>query len=185
MLATLFASAGTPMLLAGDEMNRTQGGNNNAYCQDNAISYLDWDRAAGEDARQLTAFTARLIVLRQHYETLRPSRFLHGDEVRDGIADSAWFDQHGKELTLEAWQEPEARTLTLRRAALLPDGSLQLMLILLNADSAEQDFVLPGPEVNWTMLLDTAQPDMPETALADGHFLLAAYGLALLTASLE
>ncbi len=185
MLATLFASAGTPMLLAGDEMNRTQDGNNNAYCQDNSISYLDWDRAASEDARQLTDFTARLIALRQQYGTLRPSRFLHGDEVRDGIADSSWFDQHGKELTLEAWQEPEARTLTLRRAAVLPDGSLELMLILLNADSAEQNFGLPGPEVNWTMLLDTAQPDMPETALADGHFQVAAYGVALLTARLE
>jgi glycogen operon protein len=185
MLATLFASAGTPMLLAGDEMNRTQGGNNNAYCQDNAISYLDWERAAGEDARQLTDFTARLITLRQRYETLRPSRFLHGDPVRDGINDSAWFDQHGTELTPEAWREPEARTLTLRRAATLTDGTVELMLILLNADSADQDFVLPGPEVNWTTLLDTAHPEMPETALADGHFQLAAYSVALLTAKLE
>jgi isoamylase len=185
MLATLFASAGTPMLMAGDEMNRTQGGNNNAYCQDNTISYLDWDRAAGDDAHQLSDFTARLIALRQRYETLRPSRFLHGDEVRDGITDSAWFDQHGTELTSEAWQEPEARTLTLRRAAMRPDGTLELMLILLNADSAEQDFVLPGPEVNWTTLVDTAQPELPETALADGHFQLAAYGVALLTAELE
>jgi glycogen operon protein len=59
------------------------------------------------------------------------------------------------------------------------------MLILLNADSAEQNFGLPGPEVNWTMLLDTAQPELPETPLADGHFLVAAYGVALLTARLE
>ena len=185
MLATLFASAGTPMLLAGDEMNRTQDGNNNAYCQDNAISYVDWERASSDEARQLTDFTARLIGLRQRYETLRPSRFLHGDEVRDGLADSAWFDQHGTELTPEAWREPEARTLTLRRAVMLADGTVELMLILLNADSADQNFTLPGPKVNWTTLLDTAQPDLPEAPLADGHFQLAAYAVALLTANLD
>ncbi|HLI57544.1 MAG TPA: glycogen debranching protein GlgX, partial [Actinomycetota bacterium] len=90
-LSTLFLSQGVPMLLGGDEMGRTQGGNNNAYCQDNEISYLDWERAAGDDARQLTEFTARLIALRQRYELLRPARFLHGVEVRDGITDSAWY----------------------------------------------------------------------------------------------
>jgi isoamylase len=184
MLATLFAAAGTPMLMAGDEMDRTQNGNNNAYCQDNAISYVDWERAAGEEAHQLTEFTARLIALRQRYETLRPSRFLHGDKVVDGIADSAWFDQHGHELTPEAWREPEARTLTLRRAAMLSDDTVELMFILLNADSADQDFVLPGPEASWTTLLDTAQPKLPETPLADGHYQLAAYAVALLTAKL-
>jgi isoamylase len=161
MLATMFASAGTPMLMAGDEMNRTQGGNNNAYCQDNQISYLDWQRAAGEEARLLTDFTARLIALRQRYEGLRPSHFLHGDAVsRDGIRDVAWFDQHGQEITPEAWGEPEARTLTLRRAIALPSGKVELILVLLNADSAPQEFVLPGPEVHWTMLLDTALPEV-------------------------
>jgi isoamylase len=68
---------------------------------------------------------------------------------------------------------------------MLPDGTVELMLVLLNADSAEQDFVLPGPKVNWTTLVDTAQPELPETALADGHFPLAAYAVALLTAKLE
>jgi len=68
MLATLFASAGTPMLMAGDEMDRTQDGNNNAYCQDNEISYVDWERGDTDDARTLTDFTARLIALRQRYQ---------------------------------------------------------------------------------------------------------------------
>ncbi len=185
MLATLFASAGTPMLMAGDEMNRTQGGNNNAYCQDNTISYVDWERAAGEDARALNDFTARLIELRHRYETLRPSRFLHGDEVRDGINDSAWFDQHGKEMTPEAWGEPEARTLTLRRAMALPSGEVELMLILLNADSAPQTFVLPGPELDWTLLVDTSRPEMPEGPFEDGHAEVGAFGLLLLTARIE
>jgi glycogen operon protein len=132
----------------------------------------------------LTEFTARLIALRQRYETLRPARFLHGEHLIDGIADSAWFDQHGHELTAEAWKEPEARTLTLRRAAMLPDGTIEVMLILLNADSAGQDFVLPGPKVSWTALLDTADPKLPERPLADGHFQLAAYAVAMLTGHL-
>jgi glycogen operon protein len=161
MLATLFASAGTPMLMAGDEMNRTQHGNNNAYCQDNEISYLNWQRGAEEDSRMLAAFTARLIALRHRYESLRPSRFLHGEVVSpDGITDLDWFDQHGQPMTPEAWDEPEARTLTLRRAVRLAKGKVELMLVLLNADSAAQEFVLPGPEVNWTMLLDTALPEV-------------------------
>ena len=184
MLATLFASAGTPMLLAGDEMDRTQGGNNNAYCQDNEISYLNWERAAGAEARMLTEFTARLIALRHRYESLRPSRFLHGEVVREGISDSDWFDQHGQAMTPEAWGEPEARTLTLRRAVTLPDGAVELMLVLLNADSADQDFVLPGPEVDWTMLVDTALPDAPECPLDDGHATVAAHSVVLLTALL-
>ena len=185
MLATLFVSAGTPMLLAGDEMGRTQDGNNNAYCQDNEISWLDWERAGTDDARALTDFTARLIELRKRYETLRPSRFLHGDEVRDGITDSAWFDQHGQILTPEAWREPEARTLTARRALTLPDGKLELMLILLNADSAEQEFVLPTPEFEWTLLLDSTRPELPEGPFEDGHALVAAYSVMLLTAKLD
>jgi glycogen operon protein len=182
MLATLFVSAGTPMLMAGDEMNRTQDGNNNAYCQDNEISWLDWERSGTDDARALMDFTARLIALRQRYETLRPSRFLHGEEVRQDIADSAWFDQHGQVMTPEAWREPEARTLTARRALALPDGTVELMLILLNADTAEQDFVLPAPELRWTMLLDTARPEAPEGPLGDGHALVAAHSVMLLTA---
>jgi glycogen operon protein len=180
MLATLFVSAGTPMLMAGDEMGRTQHGNNNAYCQDNEISWLNWELAETDDARVLTKFTARLIALRQRYETLRPSRFPHGEEVRDGIADNAWFDQHGQEMTPDAWREPEARTLTVRRAAALPDGKVELMLILINADSAEQNFVLPGPEVDWTMLLDSARPAEPPTPFDDGHAQVRAYSVMLL-----
>ena len=75
MLAMMFVSAGTPMLLAGDEMNRTQDGNNNAYCQDNRISYLDWKRADTDSARTLINFTGRLIALRDRYETLAPVAF--------------------------------------------------------------------------------------------------------------
>jgi glycogen operon protein len=185
MLATLFVSAGTPMLMAGDEMDRTQKGNNNAYCQDNEISYLDWDRAAGDDARALIEFTARLIALRRRYESLRPSHFLHGVEVRGGITDIAWFDQHGQALTPEAWREPEARTLALRRAVALPDGPVELTLVLMNADCADQEFVLPGQGLAWTKLLDSSRPEVPEGPLDDDRAQVAGYAVMVLMARLE
>jgi isoamylase len=185
MLATLFTSAGTPMLMAGDEMDRTQGGNNNAYCQDNQISYLDWDRANSGDARMLTDFTARLISLREGHAGLRPSRYLHGEVVREGILDIAWFDQHGQHLTPEAWGEPEARTLAMRRAVTLPDGAVELMLVLLNADSADQEFALPGPVFDWTMLLDTALPETPSCPLDSDRARVGAHAVMLLTARVE
>ena len=181
MLATLFVSAGTPMLMAGDEMDRTQGGNNNAYCQDNAISYLDWERAVGDEAQTLTDFTARIISLRHRYESLRPAHFLHGNvTLRDGITDTAWFDQHGQAMTPDAWDEPEARTLTLRRAIPTARGSVELMLVLMNADSAPQDFLLPGPEVEWTLLLDSALPSAPGRPFPEDHARLAAHSVVLL-----
>ena len=185
MLTTLFASAGTPMLMAGDEMDRTQGGNNNAYCQDNEISYVDWRRAETDSARLLTDFTARLIALRHRYETLRPSHFLHGDEVREGIHDADWFDQHGQFLTPEAWDEPEARTLTLRRSLKRPGGGVEVMLVLLNADCAEQEFVMPEPDLSWTMLLDSAHPETPATPLNSGRTRVAACSVRLLAGWLK
>ena len=83
-------------------------------------------------------------------------------------------------MTPEAWGEPEARTLTLRRAVATPGGKVELMLVLLNADCAMQEFVLPEPEVSWTMLLDTAQPEMSAGALANGHAQVEAYSVMLL-----
>jgi isoamylase len=181
MLATLFVSAGTPMLMAGDEMDRTQDGNNNAYGQDNAISYLDWDRAAGDEARTLADFTARVISLRHRYESLRPAHFLHGNvTLREDVSDLNWFDQHGQPLTPEAWDEPEARTLTLRRAVLTARGEVELMLVLMNADTAPQDFVLPGPEVEWTLLLDSASPSAPGRPFPEDHASLEAHSVVLL-----
>lgn len=185
MLVTLFASAGTPMLLAGDEMNRTQAGNNNAYCQDNAISWIDWERAVGEEALQLRDFVARLIVLRRNHESLRPAYYHHGDVVlRDGIRDIAWFDQHGQAMTRDAWGESEARTLILRRAAALPSGTVEVLLILLNGDSAGHDFVLPAPALAWTVLIYSAEPRQPEGPLDIGHVHVAAYAVMLLIAQL-
>jgi glycogen operon protein len=166
MLATVFFSAGTPMLLAGDEMDRTQQGNNNAYCQDNEISWVDWQRAATESAQSLIRFTARLAQLRRRLAPLRPPRFPHGQsEPVPGISDTQWFSQDGKHMRPEDWGNPVAKTFTLLRADGAPDGGADTVLLMMNADSADQVFTLPGLVRHWTILLDSAQPDAPERLL--------------------
>jgi isoamylase len=185
MLATLFSSAGTPMLLGGDEMDRTQGGNNNAYCQDNEISWFDWARAMTPEAQALQHFTARMIALRHRLPPLRPAVFLHGGaEVAPGLNDIAWYDQHGQALTPDAWNEPEARTLALRRATLAPDGSVDATLLLMNADSAGHDFVMPQPTLEWSMVLDSGDPEAPERSMSGETVLVAAHSVVLLAAKL-
>ena len=110
MLVTVFASAGTPMLLAGDEMLRTQGGNNNAYNQDNETSWVDWALAATPEAEALRRFTARLIALRQRLPPLRPATFVHGaTELRPGLNDIC--------LVRSAWKADDPRGLERDRGA--------------------------------------------------------------------
>jgi glycogen operon protein len=170
MLATVFFSAGTPMLLAGDEMNRTQLGNNNAYCQDNEISWVDWKRAQSQSAQTLIRFTARLARLRHRLCPLRPPRFPHGrSEPVPGISDTQWFGQDGEPLTPEAWGDPVAKTFAMLRADNAAEGGADTVLLLINADSADQTFVLPGVTRNWTILLDSADPDADERMLDEGE----------------
>ncbi|PJF45364.1 MAG: glycogen debranching enzyme GlgX, partial [Candidatus Thermofonsia Clade 3 bacterium] len=96
LLATLLVAQGTPMLLMGDEFARTQRGNNNAYCQDNEISWLDWSRA--DDFPELARFLARVVALRHRHPVLRRPRFLHGRERSpDGLRDVTWIAPDGKE----------------------------------------------------------------------------------------
>jgi isoamylase len=169
LLATLFFSHGTPMLLGGDEMGRTQQGNNNAYCQDNEVSWFDWSGllAKGETAaKSLSRFTAKAIALRKAHPSLRSERFLHGTlEVLPGIYDTAWFDEMAETLSMEAWSDSAAQLMTLRRAA--QDGdTVDMTLLLLNASHEDREFTLPCPELNWELKLDGAAPDaaayMPE-----------------------
>ena len=102
LLATVMFSHGTPMLLSGDEFGRTQQGNNNAYCQDNEISWLDWKKAETPEAQGLAAYVARLAQLRHENPVLRCRHFLHGkDEPAPGILDIAWFDTHGEIISSE------------------------------------------------------------------------------------
>jgi isoamylase len=169
MLATLLLSFGIPMLLAGDEMGRSQQGNNNAYCQDNEITWLDW---TAQDAG-LLAFTRRLIALRKAHPVFRRNRFLAGAEA----ADLLWFTPAGAWLTDADWSDPNALAIALYldgsdapdRA---PDGTWLTdddFLVLVNAWWEPLDFVIPEtrPEAAWRTLVDTydlAAPAASETA---------------------
>ncbi|MGN6651933.1 glycogen debranching protein GlgX [Trinickia sp.] len=183
MLASVFTSLGTPMLAAGDEFGRSQCGNNNAYCQDNELSWLDWQRADSAEGRALIDFTARLIALRRQHPLLRDTRFLRGDiEVLPGVNDVAWFDERGQALTDEAWQDPEARTLTLRRAGLDRDGEIEVVLLVINGSHDDVTFVLPPPRLEWNVLADSTSPAVAAHDLYSEQRLVGAHGFLLLAA---
>ncbi|MGV2290918.1 glycogen debranching protein GlgX [Trinickia sp. YCB016] len=183
ILATVFTSLGTPMLAAGDEFLRTQQGNNNAYCQDNEISWLDWNQAATPEGRTMTAFTARLIALRKHHPLLRETRFLRGDdEVLPGINDVGWFDERGEPLTSEAWQDPERRALTLRRAGPGLDGEIEVLLMMLNGAATPLSFKPPQPHWEWTVLIDTAAPEAPAHPLGTAELTVGEHAFVVLAA---
>jgi glycogen operon protein len=164
MLATLMLSQGTPMLLAGDEFGRTQGGNNNAYCQDNEISWLNWD--IQEKGKCLIAFAQKLIGLRRKYPILRRDRFLNGDYVEElNVRDVTWINANGKEMEDEHWGDSGTRCFGMlldgraQTSGIRQPGREATLLIVINAHSDLVNFVLPaciGGE-RWTVLLDTNQ----------------------------
>jgi glycogen operon protein len=192
ILATLFISHGTPMLLGGDEIGRTQGGNNNAYCQDNEISWYDWrpvlqpHHRHGGGTQDLIPFIARLAALRRAHPTLCSARFLHGQqELLPGVPDVAWFDEGGNLLTQAAWEDPAAKLLAVRRAAVLDatNGTVDVTLALLNASAEDRDFVFPLPQLPWDIALDTAEPARQEQAFGDSKVAVRARSLMLLVAT--
>ena len=133
MLASVLFAHGTPMLLAGDEFGRSQRGNNNAYCQDNETSWLDWDMAETPAGRELRRLVTKLIALRQEHAALRSSHFLHGrSELAPNIFDIAWFEANGESVPEDSWKTPGRRLLCLRRAMPNDDGSISLLALLLN-----------------------------------------------------
>ncbi len=198
LLATLLLSQGVPMLVAGDEMGRTQAGNNNAYCQDNPISWVDWERAAG--FRELTGFTARLTRLRREHPVFRRRRFFQGQPVRGTcLADIAWLTPAGRPMTDEEWTAGQAGPLVVflngagipepdRRGRRVVDDSF---LLLVNPTGSALPFTLPGPAYGWTwhLCLDTAEDTAEDTAgvatklatVAGQVVLMAAHSLRLLT----
>ncbi|MET8812036.1 glycogen debranching protein GlgX [Streptomyces sp. NPDC004549] len=152
LLTTLLLSTGVPMLVAGDEFGRTQGGNNNAYCQDNATSWVDWSLLEDPEWRPLFDLTARLISLRHRHPVLRRSAFFSGRaHSADGLRDLAWFTAHGREMTEGDWYAPAA-TLGMylsgrdipgrdeRGAPILDDS----FLAVLHAGGEPVGFTLPG-----------------------------------------
>jgi glycogen operon protein len=169
-LALLLLSQGTPMLLAGDEIGRTQQGNNNAYCQDNEISWIDWGERTEQNAT-LLAFLRQLIAFRKAHPILRRMRFLHGRETSaDGIKDITWYAPQGMEKTTEQWQDKLARCIGVllngqANPAIGRDGIAiadDLLLILMNSHSEAVDFILPTlpPGNAWVRVLDTTDPEL-------------------------
>ena len=182
LLATVFFAAGTPMLLAGDEFGHTQRGNNNAYCQDNEISWLDWHEAARPENAAFAAFIVRLIALRREHAVLRWPVFLHGTmQPMPNLKDIAWFDEQGTEMSPEAWNDPQQRALTLRRAADDGDGSVTILTLLLNPTEEARRFRLPPPHLAHTILLDTAAPDAFAQRLADASLEVSAHSAVLIS----
>jgi glycogen operon protein len=167
-LATLLFSQGVPMLCGGDEIGRTQGGNNNAYCQDNETSWYDW--RLDKRARGLLEFTDRCIRLRKRHPALRRRQFFFGRRIRGSeVKDLTWFRPDGKEMGEDDWTNGLTRCLGLRIAGdALGDVDAhglplrdETLLLVLNAHWEPVPFVLPAHKagVRWEVLVDTRTPD--------------------------
>jgi glycogen operon protein len=163
-LATVFLSLGVPMLYAGDEAGRTQRGNNNAYCQDNEISWLDWQRSTEQD--DLLRFTKYVIEMRRNQPVLKRRRFFQGKIVREGaIKDITWFAPDGSEMSAEMWSG-DARTLGVRLDGSQIDetdsqgnpivGDTLFLLFSANEETVRFAFPPRTPTQHWERLLDTA-----------------------------
>jgi isoamylase len=164
-LATLLLSQGVPMLLAGDEVGHTQRGNNNAYCQDNEISWIDWDAANGE--KKLIGFVQKVIALRRNHPVFRRRNFFQGRAIKGvGIKDILWLRPDGREMSDEEWHQEHARTLGMflsgeavdeldEKARPVKDENF---LVMMNAHHEEIPFLLPtaASGMLWIVLLDTS-----------------------------
>jgi glycogen operon protein len=169
LLGTLLLSQGTPMILAGDEFARTQRGNNNAYCQDDEISWLDWNLARTNEAQ--VKFVQRLTALRHKYPVLRRNRFLTGQYNEAlGVKDVTWINANGTEMQGAQWADANMRCF-----GMLMDGRAQTsgvkqlghdvtLLLIMNVHQDLVEFTLPkcvGGN-RWSLIIDTNVPDKPE-----------------------
>src|ERR1041385_8726442 len=166
-LTTLFLSQGVPMLSGGDEWGRSQTGNNNAYCQDNEISWFNWTHDRKQN--QFLEFTRKLIAFRNAHPVFRRSKFLQGRRIRGSeIRDVMWFNPGGNEMSDEEWSSPFVRCIGM----LLSGDSSDVLsfegepirdetfLLLINAHYEPIPFVLPGQEhLEWQLILDTMDPN--------------------------
>jgi glycogen operon protein len=163
------------MICGGDEFGRTQKGNNNAYCQDNEISWINWNLS--DEQRQLLEFTKRLIALRAQHPVFRRPKFFQGRRIRNSeIKDAMWFNSGGNEMNEEEWTSPFFRCIGMLLSGDstdIPDAQGQpirdeTFLLLINAHYEPIDFVLPGLEkLEWELVLDTNEENgfLPRTKL--------------------
>ncbi|WP_210464813.1 glycogen debranching protein GlgX [Rufibacter roseolus] len=180
-LATMFLSQGVPMMVAGDELGRTQGGNNNAYCQDNEISWLNW---AGAD-KQLLEFSKKLIHFRKNHPVFRRRRWFQGRAIKgQGVEDIAWFLPTGDEMSYEHWEQDHAKSLAVYLNgrgvhSRGPKGEVVLddsFFVIFNAYHDSIVFHAPSEKYGekWTVVLDTfrdqVEPEEPITYKAGESF---------------
>ena len=187
LLATLVFSQGVPMLSHGDELGRTQRGNNNGFCQDNDITWVDWN--LDDAARELLAFTRRVLALRRDNAVFRRRSFFRGESVDpSGQGDVTWLQPDGLIATDAQWRDPECRSLGMLIPAQSADPrdeqgraqAAETALLLLNAYPREQTFTLPelGRSGTWHEILDTASDEPGE--IAGAQLALAPHSLVLL-----
>ena len=168
LLATLMLSQGTPMLLAGDELGNTQGGNNNGYAQDNETCWIDWENADGA----LIEFTSRLIALRRDHPVLRQRLFLHSrPRRRDGLPDVVWRLPNGEPPQDDDWHDPEWKALCveIRTSSETPyyAASDDVIFAVFNVgDPVEVTLPEGSGGKAWEVLVDTTQPDAPPCRIA-------------------
>jgi glycogen operon protein len=167
MLATLLLSQGVPMLLAGDEVGRTQRGNNNTYCQDNALSWLDWD--VDDDRRALAGFVRRLISLRRAHPVFRRRHFFDGGPGGPrGLADISWLREDGRPMLDADWHDPARRTVAFvlngdAMPGIGPDGEPirdDTFLVAINGDVRDHALMAPPERFGrrWTVQISSADP---------------------------
>ena len=165
MLATLLLSQGVPMLLMGDEVGRTQRGNNNGYCQDNETSWMDWELSPASD--RLLAFVRQLVEWRKRHPAFERQTYYRGERVQGSwLRDVTWFRTDGQEMTPDDWNSPRAASL-----ALLIDGQAtderdamgrpvtdDLFCVVFNAEPSSLRYTLPSLvwRLPWEVVLDTS-----------------------------
>ncbi len=189
LLATLLLSQGVPMISGGDEMGRTQGGNNNAYCQDNEISWHNW--GLGDDERGLLAFTRKVIAIRREHPNLARARFFRGRAIRGlEVRDIVWLRHDGEQLNDQDWANPDTSSLGIflagqgldeldEKGEVIEDDDL---LLLLNGSTTDLDFTLAptlSKDAPWEILVDTSNDGATESAAGGTKTKLPARSLKL------
>jgi glycogen operon protein len=171
LLTTLFIAQGTPMLLSGDELNNSQHGNNNAYCQDNEISWIDWQ---DPQAQQESNFVKALIALRKAHPLLNRTHYQHGFKVskHTGLADISWLNCHGIAMTKDNWHDASVKCFAMMLANTeQPETDAEqqddALLVIFNAHQRSINYLLPELNGYWQVLINTATENANDSAQND------------------
>ncbi|MBA6264612.1 glycogen debranching protein GlgX [Colwellia sp. Bg11-12] len=171
LLTTLFIAQGTPMLLSGDELNNSQHGNNNAYCQDNEISWIDWQ---DPQAQQESNFVKALIALRKAHPLLNRTHYQHGFKVskHTGLADISWLNCHGTAMTKDNWHDASVKCFAMMLANTeQPETDAEqqddALLVIFNAHQRSINYLLPELNGYWQVLINTATENANDSAQND------------------